>query len=53
MDPYSVYMDLDEAVSTPPESGEPDIALVTYCASLLRVDPSDLLAFVAFRAVAA
>lgn len=46
MDLYGVYMDLDEAVSTPPESGETDIALVTYCASLLHVSPTNLLSFV-------
>lgn len=45
MDPYSVYMDLDEAVSNLPESGEPDIATVAKCAELLHVDPAKLLSF--------
>lgn len=46
MDPYSVYMDLDEAVTTLPKSGEPDMTTVAECAELLNVDPAKLLSFV-------
>ena len=39
-------MDLNEAVTLPPEPGETDMALVSYCASLLHVSPASLLMFI-------
>lgn len=39
-------MDLDEAVSTTTEQGDPDIAAVAHCAAMLGLDPAELLTFV-------